>query len=92
MGQLEQGIVVDHNSVELFDSIPQQYKEAASKMNMLFMDRSVGGNIDEYLNCLASPGTLPEAFVKNMSTKGFNLFNLPSSILEMVSGIKQLEI
>ena len=39
-----------HNSVELFDSIPQQYKDAAAQLHMIFMDRSVGGNIDEYLN------------------------------------------
>lgn len=65
-GSIGQGIVVDHNSVELFDSIPQQYKEAASKMNMLFMDRSVGGNIDEYLNCLASPWNTARSFCKKI--------------------------
>lgn len=30
-----QGIIVDHNSVELFDSIPQQYKDAAAQLHMI---------------------------------------------------------
>ncbi len=48
-------IVVDHNSVALFDQIPENYIVAAANLNMFFMDRSVGGNIDDGLNCLSYP-------------------------------------
>jgi hypothetical protein len=48
-----QGIVVDHRSVARFDSIPPQYARAAAGLRMLFMDRSVGGNIHDALNCLS---------------------------------------
>jgi hypothetical protein len=45
--------VVNHDSVALFDRIPEAYIEAAESMSMFFMDRSVGGNIDEGLTCLS---------------------------------------
>ena len=48
-----QGILVDHNSVARFDSIPAQYIQAARDLRMLFMDRSVGGNIHDALSCLS---------------------------------------
>lgn len=48
----EQQILVDHRSVALFDQIPEQYLTAARNLHMLFMDRSVGGNINEGLDCL----------------------------------------
>lgn len=48
-------IVVDHNSINLFDHIPEQYLSAAQAMTMLFIDRSVGKNIDDGLNCLQAP-------------------------------------
>jgi len=47
-------IVIDHNSIALFDHIPAQYLEIARNTQMLFSDRSVGGNIDAALNCLAA--------------------------------------
>lgn len=50
-----QSIIVDHNSVALFDHIPPQYKAAAENLRLFFMDRSVGGNISDALDCLASP-------------------------------------
>lgn len=50
-------IIVDHNSVALFDQIPDQYIQAAANLRMMFMDRSVGNNIHESLNCLAYPST-----------------------------------
>jgi len=50
-----QSIVVDSRSIAQFDSIPPQYAEAARKLRMLFMDRSVGGNINDALNCLSVP-------------------------------------
>jgi hypothetical protein len=47
-------IIVDHNSVALFDQIPDQYLQAARAIPMVFQDRSVGQNIHEALNCLAA--------------------------------------
>jgi hypothetical protein len=47
--------VVDHNSVALFSRIPDAYLDAAEQMTMLFVDRSVGQNIDEGLSCLSYP-------------------------------------
>ena len=46
-------ITVDHNSIALFDQIPDQYIQAAANLDMLFIDRSVGGNINEGLDCLS---------------------------------------
>jgi hypothetical protein len=48
-------IVVDHNSVALFESIPENYLQAAEDLSMLFVDRSVGGNISDGLTCLSYP-------------------------------------
>lgn len=46
-------IVVDHTSVALFESIPETYLTAAHNLNMLWLDQSVGGNIDDGLVCLS---------------------------------------
>ncbi len=48
-------IVVDHNSVALFEQIPEDYLQAAASLNMFYIDRSVGGNINEGLDCLNFP-------------------------------------
>jgi hypothetical protein len=48
-------IVVDHTSIALFDQIPERYLTAARNMRLLFSDRSVGQNINEALECMASP-------------------------------------
>jgi hypothetical protein len=48
-----QGFVVDRHAVALFDAIPEAYRLAAADIRMLFMDRSVGWNISQYLDCLA---------------------------------------
>ena len=48
-------IVVDHNSVDLFESIPETYLSAAAALDMMFMDRSVGMNISDGLDCLSYP-------------------------------------
>lgn len=50
-----QRILVDHRSFGLFEQIPPQYAEAAKNLRMLFMDRSVGGNISDALTCLSYP-------------------------------------
>jgi len=47
-----QGVIVDHNSVALFDQIPEEYLQAAANMSMMFVNRSVGGNISDGLTCL----------------------------------------
>ena len=49
-----QGIVVDHTSLSLFDSIPDQYLQAARNLRVLFMDRSVGVNTHDALNCFTA--------------------------------------
>lgn len=48
-------IYVDHNSVALFDQIPAQYLQAAANLDMIFINRSVGGNIADGLTCLNTP-------------------------------------
>jgi hypothetical protein len=48
-------IIVNHNSVALFEQIPESYLIAAQNTPMLYMDRSVGGNISEGLDCLNYP-------------------------------------
>ncbi|MDT8323622.1 MAG: T9SS type A sorting domain-containing protein [Bacteroidota bacterium] len=50
-----QRILVNHTSVALFEHIPSAYAEAASQLRLLFMDRSVGGNINDALSCLSRP-------------------------------------
>lgn len=54
-----QSLIINHNDISAFDSIPGEYKTAAANLRMLFMDRSVGGNIDSYLDCLS--GSFDEA-------------------------------
>lgn len=52
---LDAPIVVDHNSVALFESIPEEYIQAAANLQMLFIDRSVGQDINLGLDCLDYP-------------------------------------
>jgi hypothetical protein len=47
-----QGVVVDHRSLALFAQIPDAYLNAAANLAMMFVDRSVGANINEGLTCL----------------------------------------
>ena len=51
---LSGAIIVDHTMVSLFESIPTQYLTAVRNMKQLFIDRSVGANIDEGLTCLSA--------------------------------------
>jgi hypothetical protein len=48
------GIVINHNSVALYDQIPAQYLDAAENIKFMFMDRSVGANIYDGLLCLSA--------------------------------------
>lgn len=50
-----QSLVIDHQDVAAFDDIPPEFQLAATNLRMLFMDRSVGGNISFYLDCLSNP-------------------------------------
>lgn len=56
-GGSSSGIVVNHRDVAAFDSIPPEYLIAASQLRMIYIDRSVGKNIDDALNCLSYPST-----------------------------------
>jgi hypothetical protein len=47
--------IINHNSVELFDRIPERYLTAARSLRMLFSDASVGDNINDSLDCLGAP-------------------------------------
>jgi len=46
------GIVINHQSLSLFNQIPDNYIQAASQLKLLFRHASVGYNISEGLNCL----------------------------------------
>lgn len=48
-------IVVDHTSIADFEHIPNTYIEAAERLRMIFVDRSVGMNISDGLTCLSYP-------------------------------------
>lgn len=52
----ERGFVVDHTLLDLFERIPERYREAARKLRVAFMDRSVGVNTHDALDCLTAPG------------------------------------
>jgi len=45
-------IIIDHNSIALFEYIPDSYIAAAASIPMLFRHASVGGNISYGLDCL----------------------------------------
>ncbi len=47
-------VIVDHNSVALFEQIPANYLTAARNLRLFFSDRSVGNDINNYLNCLTA--------------------------------------
>lgn len=61
-----EAIVVDHTSVEAFERIPDAYIQAAASLRMVYIDRSVGKNIDDALNCLshASDASAPNHCVR----------------------------
>lgn len=46
-------IIVDHDDIAQFESIPDQYIEEASRLTFLFRHASVGQNISDGLDCLA---------------------------------------
>jgi hypothetical protein len=50
----EDPIIIDHNSLHLFDIIPETYVSRAQAIRMMWADRSVGGNISSGLDCLTA--------------------------------------
>jgi hypothetical protein len=48
-------IVVNRHSIDLFPLIPDDYIRAAVALRMLYIDLSVGQNINEALDCLSRP-------------------------------------
>ncbi|HBY08579.1 MAG TPA: hypothetical protein DEH22_12635 [Chloroflexi bacterium] len=46
------GVIIDHQSIELFDQIPAEYLQAASEILWLHRHASVGANIRFGLDCL----------------------------------------
>lgn len=64
--------IVGKDEIALFDQIPAQYLEAAKNTTMVFSDRSVGDNINQYLNCLAAPtyGSAPAFCRKDYAADG----------------------
>lgn len=51
----QSGFVIDHDDVDLFDHIPENFLDSARNTRMLFSDRSVGQNVHEALDFLAYP-------------------------------------
>jgi hypothetical protein len=45
-------ILIDHHSISLFDSIPDNYIDLASNITLLFRHASVGANISDGLDCI----------------------------------------
>ncbi|HAD07268.1 MAG TPA: hypothetical protein DCE76_08935 [Anaerolineaceae bacterium] len=48
------GNIIDHTTLPLYDQIPPEYLRAAEQICFFYFDRSVGQNISEGLDCLAS--------------------------------------
>lgn len=46
------GNIIDHNSIQLFEQIPDQYIQRAAAIRSLFRHASVGANIKNGLDCL----------------------------------------
>lgn len=83
-------ILINQDSVRLYDRIPTEYLRAAEQIRMLFMDRSVGSNINDGLTCLsysswaASPSHCRRDYT-NMSQGTWKTFtqsdrNIPAGI------------
>jgi hypothetical protein len=49
-----QAIIVDHTSVTLFEQIPDEYLQKARELRMVYVDASVGQNINQALDCLTA--------------------------------------
>jgi hypothetical protein len=76
IGSSQNGIIVDRHSVQLFDSIPLYYKNAAADLHMFFMNRSVGGQIDDGLSCLSVPWSTAPNHCKRHNHTGVPSFSV----------------
>lgn len=88
--------VIDHTSAPLFDQIPASYKQKALDLQIEFLDRSVGRNLQEAIDCARQPmataprscttykpGTSPEPWeptISNGVAKTWPGFGQPSDI------------
>ncbi len=72
-------IYIDHNSVASFDQIPARYVQAAADIDMIFIDRSVGGNINNGLNCLSNVWDAAPSNCKRYEHPADPAFNAPIS-------------
>lgn len=72
---------VDHHSLVLFDLIPEEYIQRASQLRMLFIDRSVGFNIDEGLTCLGYPSNAASPIGCRRAQHKQAVFNVPEQDL-----------
>jgi hypothetical protein len=67
-------LIINQNSLALYDQIPDQYLRAAEHLRILFMDRSVGSNINDGITCLSysswtsSPSHCRRAYIDNSLT------------------------
>ena len=91
------GIVINHNSIALYDRIPAQYLQAAENLKFMFMDRSVGANIYDGLLCLSAPTWINSAsncrrsYIDFSLTewKTYNLTDNPIPPGDLIPGRKQ---
>lgn len=75
------GLVIDHNSVELFDRIPQQYLNLAFQTRFYFVDQSVSSNIYEGINCMSVPYANALNHCKRWNHTGIPLYSVDLSVL-----------
>lgn len=57
--QASRNFIIDHNSVALFDQIPDQYRQAAANLHSIIRHASIGGGLSDALTCLQNAGTQP---------------------------------
>lgn len=74
-------IIVNHNSVDLFDQIPQEYLNLAFQTRFYFVDQSVGGNIYEGINCMNVPYNQALNHCKRWNHMGVPSYSVNPSIL-----------
>lgn len=68
--QATTGTIIDHTSLPLFTQIPSSYETAARGKRLIMADRSVGGNIQTGLQCLALPYDATNNSCAGMPTTG----------------------
>lgn len=74
-------IIINHNSVDLFEQIPQQYLNLAFQTRFYFVDQSVGGNIYEGINCMNVPYNNALNHCKRWNHTGIPSYSVDPAIL-----------